>query len=1088
MAIDQIKNKIRQFKRKYYLRQLIKGGLVTLLSFISLFLLAILLENSFWFPSSIRLILFISLLLIFLVPLVTLVFIPLLKILNIGNNLSDLQASREIGNYFPEISDKLVNYLQISDLNASQSSLITAAIEQKTKELNIFHFQEAVDFSVVKKYLYAFLGLIGIVFLLSFINTPVVTESSRRIIMYDQQFKKKAPFEFILENKNLNVFRNESLELKLKVTGKSIPESVYLRMENRKVKLSKYNTDVFGFKLNNINNPMDFQFEAAGYYSDTYKISLLDRPELRTFSIDLDYPRYTRLEDEIITNTGNLLIPEGTQIQWKLNTSHTESASLVINEEVSPFNHGEGKEFQLEKMALSDFSYNLRLNNQHGSNRSEIEYQVKVIKDEYPQIQVLYLPDTILYQNISMSGTLHDDYGVRNIKVNYRKNYNDPFKEITLLSNINETDRKFFFNWPVDTLLLDKSETLEFYLSVFDNDGINGAKETRTQKFYFQKPDEEAIENLLEEKSQKSENQLDKAKNEAESLSEKLQELEERLKTRNKMEWQEEKMAEDILTDRKELEKTIEELKEQFDNLKKSQEEFLEQDQSIKDKSEQLQSLMNELLDEKTKELYDELKKLLEENANSDQVRDQLDKIQLNEKNLESELERALELFKRLKMESMLGENIKELEKLSDKQEKLAEADESQQDVKSQQDEIKKDFEKIEEKTKNIEELNQELKNPEPLQEFNEDQKDINENLDELSKELEQNQKPNKDTKSKQQETSKQMKDLAKKMSEMQSGMQMEMMQENIDNLRNILDNLVKLSYDQEDIIEDFRNVRQSDPRFIELSQEQLQLIDNSQVIEDSLYSLSERVFQISTFITREIGTINENLSSAMDELRERNKGKAMSHQQFAMTSVNNLALLLSDVLEQMQNAMSMASGQDASQPSMSELQKQLSQQIEELKKSGKSGRQLSEELARMAAEQEMIRQQMKELQDKLNGQPDGDKLGNSLSEIIKEMEESELDLVNKQLTQKLIERQKKLVTKMLEAEESMREQKIDPEREGETADKYQRKNPPAYEEYLKARENEIELLKTIPIELNPFYKKEVNDYFRRLSEEDNNE
>ena len=75
-------------------------------------------------------------------------------------------------------------------------------------------------------------------------------------------------------------------------------------------------------------------------------------------------------------------------------------------------------------------------------------------------------------------------------------------------------------------------------------------------------------------------------------------------------------------------------------------------------------------------------------------------------------------------------------------------------------------------------------------------------------------------------------------------------------------------------------------------------------------------------------------------------------------------------------------------------------------------------------------------------------------------MEESELELVNKQLTQRLIERQKKLVTKMLEAEESMREQKIDPEREGETADNYQRKNPPAYEEYLKARENEIELLK----------------------------
>ncbi len=1083
MAINVIKHKIRQYKRKFYLRQLVKGGLITLLSFISLFLVIVLLENSFWFPSTVRLILLVALILIFLIPLVTLVIVPLLKLLNIGKNISDIEASREIGNHFPEISDKLVNYLQISELTASDSSLITAAIEQKTNELNVFQFQQAVDFKILKKYVLAFLGLISVVFMLSFISTPVVTESSRRIMLYDQQFKKKAPFEFILQNKDLNVFRNENLDLKLKVTGESIPESAYILLENRRIKLAKVNSDLFGFKLNSVNNPISFQFEAAGYRSDAFEIRILDRPELRTFSIDLDYPRYTKLNDETIANTGNLLIPEGTNIKWNLNTTHTASAHLIINKMDTPFEHTD-KNFLLEKRALSDFTYNLQLKNEYGTNKSEIEYHVKVVKDEYPQIQVLYLPDTILYQSIELSGTLHDDYGVSAVSISYRKGYSDSFKKVQLLSSINQSDRQFYFSWPVDTLSLEKSQTLEFYLSVLDNDGINGAKESRTQRFYFQKPDEKAIDNLLEEKSKKSQEQLDKAKREAESLNDKLKELEERLKTRNKMEWQEEKMAEDILKDRDELEKAIEELKEQFDNLKKSQDEFLDQDKSIKEKSEQLQNLMNELLDEKTKKLYDDLKKLLEENANSDQVRNQLEKLQLNEKNLENELERALELFKRLKIESMLGENIKDLESLAEKQERLSQMDKNE-DISSEQDEIKEKFQDIEEKTEEMEELNQELKNPEPLQEFEQDEQEINKNLDELSEELEQNSKPNKGTKSKQQETSEQMKDLAKKMSEMQSSMEMDMMQENIDNLRNILDNLVKLSFDQEEIIDDFKQVRQSDPRFIELSQEQLQLIDNAQVIEDSLYSLSERVFQISSFVTREVGAINENLSSAMNELRERNKGKAMSHQQFAMTSVNNLALLLSDVLQQMQNAMSMASGNPSEQPSLSELQKQLGQQIEDLKKSGKSGRQLSEELARMAAEQEMIRQQMKALQEKLEGQPNGEKIGNSLSDIIKEMEESELELVNKQLTQRLIERQKRLVTKMLEAEESMREQKIDPEREGETADNYQRKNPPAYEEYLKARENEIELLKTIPIELNPFYKKEVNDYFRRLSEEE---
>ena len=140
---------------------------------------------------------------------------------------------------------------------------------------------------------------------------------------------------------------------------------------------------------------------------------------------------------------------------------------------------------------------------------------------------------------------------------------------------------------------------------------------------------------------------------------------------------------------------------------------------------------------------------------------------------------------------------------------------------------------------------------------------------------------------------------------------------------------------------------------------------------------------------------------------------------------------------------------------------------------------------AEFISEQEKIRQQLQQMQEKLSGQPEGEKIGDNLNEILEEMEKNEVDLVNKRLTQQLVERQKKIVTKMLEAEESIREQKIDPEREGETADKYTRQWPPAYEEYLKARKSEIELLKSVPIELNPFYKKEVNDYFRRLSEEE---
>jgi len=173
--------------------------------------------------------------------------------------------------------------------------------------------------------------------------------------------------------------------------------------------------------------------------------------------------------------------------------------------------------------------------------------------------------------------------------------------------------------------------------------------------------------------------------------------------------------------------------------------------------------------------------------------------------------------------------------------------------------------------------------------------------------------------------------------------------------------------------------------------------------------------------------------------------------------------------------------GQKQKTPGLSDLQKQLNQRIEELKKGGKSGRQLSEELAKLAAEQEMIRQQLQEMEDKLN---DGKGGGNNVKDAIKKMEETEMDLVNKNITQQTIQRQKDILTRLLKSEDALRERELDQERESEKSEDINRQLPPEFEEYLKAKEKEVELLRTIPLKLNPYYKEEVNKYFKRLSEQ----
>jgi hypothetical protein len=551
------------------------------------------------------------------------------------------------------------------------------------------------------------------------------------------------------------------------------------------------------------------------------------------------------------------------------------------------------------------------------------------------------------------------------------------------------------------------------------------------------------------------------------------------------MDWQDRKMIEELNKKRQELEDKIQKLQELYRANALKMERFQNMSQQIKDKQQELEQLFNDLLDNDTKKLLDELNKLLDENRNVDQVKDLIDKISYKNENLLKNLERTVELFKRMKYESKLDETVNQLKDLQHSQDSLSNSTNDQKNdlskLSEQQEKLNKDFQDA---RKNIEEmldLNQDLKNPFPVENTIDEEKAIEEQQKNASDNL---QKGNRGNASKaQQQASDQLQKLTQKLDRMQMSGEMSMVQENLQDLRGIIDNLLKLSFSQENLMNEIRKLNLSDPRFNEFSQEQLNIRDESKIVEDSLMSLASRAAMISSFITRKTGEMNEYIEKSTDALKERKKAEATGLQQYAMTSMNDLALLLQDVMSSMQQQMAAMMGmpsksqQKGNEPDMSELQQQLNDRISELKKSGKTGRALSEELARLAAEQEKIRNMYKEEREKSLHKDSGD----GSNDLIKKMEQSELDIVNKNITQQLINRQKEIQVRLLESEKAMREQKLDQEREGVHAKNVKFEVPPELEEYLKTKEKEVELLKTVPPRLNPYYKREVNDYFKRL-------
>jgi hypothetical protein len=174
---------------------------------------------------------------------------------------------------------------------------------------------------------------------------------------------------------------------------------------------------------------------------------------------------------------------------------------------------------------------------------------------------------------------------------------------------------------------------------------------------------------------------------------------------------------------------------------------------------------------------------------------------------------------------------------------------------------------------------------------------------------------------------------------------------------------------------------------------------------------------------------------------------------------------------------------------SLSKMQKQLNDKISQLSEMMKKGQgqgqgqgNMSKEFAEMAQMQAQIRKALEEINQQEN--KDGKNSLGNLGQMAKQMEQTETQLVNKQLTSEMLMRQQEIMTKLLEAENAERERDEKKEYESKTAKEVERKIPPSIEAYLKAKQSETDLYKTVPPSLKPYYKTLAEKYFRSLTQQ----
>lgn len=721
-AFERVIGQIDGFIRKFYKNKLIKGLLLFVGIFLLTFLLVVSLEYLGRFNSLVRTILFFAFVLLNAYVFFNYILNPTLKLKSFGKRISHLQAAQIIGSFFPEVSDRLVNTLQLNermDPNSADFELIQASVQQRSQSLVSIPFSDAINIQENRKYVLWIGPVLLIMMGIAIIRPELLTQGTERMVKFTAEFPVPPPFEFELLPLVDQLEEGDDVLVKVKVKGSELPEKIYLKSELGSFVMQRSSKSEHSYTIPQISGDLLVYFEAEHgkdlVRSRKFTIAVNKRTTIGKLQATLFYPEYLDRSPEKIENAGDLVIPEGTRVRWNILTKNSRKHEFLINSNRFSFTT---ESFSKEHDFRSDARVRIILEAFESARKDTTELNINVIKDAFPMIQTEEVLDTLKDGIRFFSGAVSDDHGISSLYFHYRINRADGTvkSEKLKVDFVKGTQSPFDFGVDFRREELQLKDQIEYYFVVTDNDGVNGGKSTKSAVYTYQLPDLSELNEERKEDLNQTKDELQSLMEQAKEFNKEVQRLKESLtKNEKSSNWSQKNQLEKLQEQFDAINQETEQLKEQLKTSTEEKNQLSEIDKRLLEQAEMIQELLNEVMDEELKDLLDQLEKLLEK-RNNDQLQEKLEDMELSAEEMEKQLERTMELLKKLALDEKIDDLEKELNALSDEEKKLA--DELQQ-VKEltdeqieKQAEIDKKFDEIQQELKELSESNEELKRP----------------------------------------------------------------------------------------------------------------------------------------------------------------------------------------------------------------------------------------------------------------------------------------------------------------------------------------------------------------------------------------
>jgi len=1134
-----LKNKIKQYHRKKAKLQF-SGGLLNLIVLLSVvWCSTIFLDMAFYFSEATR-----WFVLIVNGGLSVFLFFRffLRHIINFylkSKNENYAVLTKEIGVNLSEIQDKLTNIYQLESLPVPDHSknlrdYATKKFNEKIKSLNFLQHLKFSDFILPKHVIMPVL-LSTIIASISLFE-PMSLSLKRLIIPY-MDFSVIPEFAFDIHPGNNKIIKGKSEKIVVDYSGPKINGCTFhFKSESESVWQSskmQYKDDNYVFILDNIRNNLTYKINGIvesnrAWYgkinSREYFIETITPPQISEFQISIKSPSYTKLPVKYLEkNVGDIIAYKGStcNISATVNKSVQRANLFLSKNKTVPLKIRDKKISGTIKIMIPE-TYGFKIaDNENILNQNPIEYSITVLNDYYPSINILEpdeeiesIPDAII--NLQFEG--NDDFGFSAIKLHYQvigagEEADSNFMSIAIPVKLNNL--KYFSNnylWDLSNLPIGFDESLKYFISISDNDVVSGPKTSNSKYHFIRFP---SLQQLFEDFASTEEENLDELEDvveENEKLQKELEKIKREFKQNKNLDWERKKEIESTLEKQNELQKKIKNIENEIEEAVKKLAEKDLISPEILEKYNQLQELFQDIATPELIQSMQDLQKSIE-SIDKKKVEQALNKMSFNQKQFKEKLERTLELFKKIQLEQELDRLIQIAKMLLQQQEEISE---ELEDINKLNENSKSDLVKKEsQQSENMEQLtksNENLLNENQMKKYQESweklleannyakERKIQSQMNQMQNQLSTNKMEKAKSSSKSLEND--LQKMLDKLLEAQESFNKKSKNEIMVKMQKATNNLLRLSKDEESLMKKTNNLSNLSNDFRDMAQSQKEITDNMQKVIKDIVDISKETFFLSPQASRIIGKTYNNMNKGINALEERNKGGAGKFQKNAMAGLNQAII---EMQTSMQSISQSKSGMGFEQ-FMKQMQQMAGKQgglnqegmdFMQGEGEGKSGQfpfgqqgkgnngQLSlgqqGELARMAAQQEAIRKSMEQLNSEMGNRPD---ILGRMDNIADEMKKVVEDMQGMKYSRKTIQRQQRILSRMLDAQKSVREREYSKKRKAEVGKQYARKNPSELQETVNVRKEKLrkELKQALEEGYSIDYEKLIEEYFRNLN------